>query len=385
MAARKTRMMFALAVAALLVALAVPYSHAQPSSATQSSQSAPQLPVTPLNWLPVAITGVLLIAAIAAVVYMLSGFIGSSNAKTWSRMQVYEALVSIILIFAFGFFSYLFFLSPQRAFGSVGLVPPTCTGANDIFALATCDLSTFNAASFTMAGLLFYTSYLAGLIPELNIAINPIPTQPNIGAAFKAPLSPIPVSVENLYKIGFEAFLFMMVLNQIQLILISGSLLFLSFFLTLGLIVRTFGVTRSFGGAMIAFGLGLGLVYPLLVSITYGFVVTNSGMACLAPTVGMASAGSVASTIAGCLAGGASAAATPILQSIVAFAMGNFSGAAGAITGGAGSFILTIGYIVAGFTFIPFLNFTVLNAFIVDFSRAVGEQVDFMSLLSQFI
>lgn len=377
MVSRTNRMMFALAVAAIMVMISLPSSHSQ-----SNAGFAPQLPVSPANWISAATLGVLVVGAVAALVYMLSGLIGSTNARTWSRMQVYEALVSIILIIAFGFFSYLFFLNPQNAFSSLNLVPPTCTSASDIFTLATCDLATFNAASFTLGGIMFAASYISGFIPSIGVSITPVPTQQGLNASFVAPINPVSASTSTLFRDGFDAFLFMMVLNQIQLLILSGSLLFLSLFLVLGLIVRTFGVTRSFGGVMIAFGLGLGLVYPLLVSITYGFIVTNSGLACLAPQVGAQGVGQAASqatqVITGCVLNGVSISANDIISSVFSFATGGFGGAVG-------SFILTIGYIIAGFTFIPFLNFTVLNAFIVDFSKAIGEQVDFMSLLGQFI
>ncbi|EQD57918.1 hypothetical protein B2A_04611, partial [mine drainage metagenome] len=39
----------------------------------------------------------------------------------------------------------------------------------------------------------------------------------------------------------------------------------------------------------------------------------------------------------------------------------------------------------AGLTFIPFLNFTILDAFIVDFSKVMGEKVSFMALLSNLV
>ena len=47
----------------------------------------------------------------------------------------------------------------------------------------------------------------------------------------------------------------------------------------------------------------------------------------------------------------------------------------------AGPWVFAIAAVVAGLTFIPFLNFTIVDAFIVDFSKAIGERLDFMSLL----
>jgi len=46
-----------------------------------------------------------------------------------------------------------------------------------------------------------------------------------------------------------------------------------------------------------------------------------------------------------------------------------------------GNWVFPFGLAIAGLTFIPFLNFTIVDAFIVDFSRAIGEKIDFMTLL----
>ena len=46
------------------------------------------------------------------------------------------------------------------------------------------------------------------------------------------------------------------------------------------------------------------------------------------------------------------------------------------------TFLQVLGYMLAGFTFIPFLNFIIVDTFIIDFSQAIGERMDFMSLLA---
>ena len=319
------------------------------------------LPINIKTWVPVAMVAVLLIIMVAALVYMLSGIMGNESWRAWSLGQVYEALMSFILLLAFAFFTYLFFVNPQTAFGHAGLVPPQCTGTTTIYTLAACDISTFNGDAFSMAQTLYLISYFAGITSGINIAVA-VPSMPDLGVSFGLP-SFIPTNAESMLGTAFDAIIFTLILNQIQVILIAGALLFLSVFMVLGLIARTFGVTRTFGGAMIAFGLGLGLVYPLLVTITYGFITTSIGtinVYTLVQNIGI----------------------TLIQLFLNAISFGFVSTLSNAFLM---PFLLQLGYIIAGLTFLPFLNFTILDAFILDFSRAMGQQMDFMSLLQTLV
>ncbi|MEM0149525.1 MAG: hypothetical protein QXW10_01355 [Candidatus Micrarchaeaceae archaeon] len=329
---------------------------------------------TPLTWMPIAFIAVLVVIFVAAMVYMLAGIIGSANARSWARIQIYEAFLSIVMIIIFGAFAYLFFISPQGALGPSGLniVPQNfnvlgytvgsgCSNANDIFQLSVCDLSLFNGAVSTTAEFVYYISYVTGIVPTLSIAFY-IPGYENALTVGFGRVEIFPGEIDNLLPVIYSAMMFAMLISQLQLIILAGSLLFLSVFLTLGLVIRTFGVTRSFGGAMIAFGLGLGLVFPLLTSITYGFIDTNIAAACTGTACGVA-------TLSG-----------SILSFIFSYLLGVGSGA-GVLSSGVDFF----GYLIVGLTFIPFLNFTIVDAFIVDFSKAIGERMDFMSLLSNII
>ncbi|MEM3460077.1 MAG: hypothetical protein QXO24_02535, partial [Candidatus Micrarchaeaceae archaeon] len=49
------------------------------------------------------------------------------------------------------------------------------------------------------------------------------------------------------------------------------------------------------------------------------------------------------------------------------------------------SVLMYLGIFAIGLLFIPILNFIILDAFIIDFSRAVGEKIDFMSLLVRMV
>ena len=124
-------------------------------------------------------------------------------------------------------------------------------------------------------------------------------------------------------------------------------------------IARAFGFTRSFGGTMIALGLGLGFVFPLVMSITYGYL-------------------DMQIIQLGCAAGLGGCTGTLFSSMVSAFA--------GLITGSGlllnGSWIYQLAALGAGLTFIPFLNFTLVETFVADFSKAIGEKLDFTFIMA---
>jgi hypothetical protein len=353
------------------------------------SNSAQCLPITPFTWVPFAVIAALLVVMVAVIIYMLSNIIKSDNAKNWARFQIYEVLLSVLLIVAFASITYLFFLNPQTAFTQLNLVPqsvtfnspvssvsvlnlgsipiPTsntvtaigCTGATQLFSLASCDLSVFNNATFAFAGETFYATYVTAAIPSLQY--NPIKALSNDYFKMTWP-GLIPSGSDQIVGLFFDSLMTLVMINQIQLIVISGSVLFLSFFLAIGLISRTLGFTRTFGGAMIAFGIGIGIIYPLLVALTYGYIDVSVNAVCI-----QYYSCSFGTVIAGMFSifFGTSALAS---YSVVA-----------------GNLFLDIGYLVAGLLFIPLLNFAIVDAFVIDFSSAIGERMSFGELFSNFI
>jgi hypothetical protein len=153
------------------------------------------------------------------------------------------------------------------------------------------------------------------------------------------------------------------------MILISGAPLFLALLVSIGLVAWVLGFSRRFGGAMIAFGLGLGIIYPLLVSITYGFI-TNS----MIIAFGSGGIGSI------------SGIASAVFQFLITFIQTIFSVLfTGTLPASAGTLLMEYGYIFAGLTFIPFLNFMILDAFIIDFSKVMGERISFMELINSLV
>ncbi len=327
------------------------------------------LPISPIIWIPVALIAVLAVIVVAAFTYILSTIVKSENAKAWARFQVYEALLSIILIIAFGALSFLFFLSPQPVFSALNLVPSTCTGASQLHTLASCDLSVFNNASFAFARYILYATYGIAFISGESPTFNPKPFGA-LSISFSVTAPPL-VSVQTIQILTFtyEIILFALIFNQVQLILLAGSVFFLSFFLTIGVLARTTGFLRTFGGGMIAFGLGLGIVYPLLISLTYGYVDVAANLVCMQSTA-CAVLGATTSILA--------AIGALVLNLVTTLSLSALPAAIGAL-------FMYIGYILVGLTVIPFINIAIVDAFIIDFSSAIGERMSFSQLFSNLI
>ncbi len=367
-------------------------------------------PSTPLSWISVAIVAVLCVVMVAAVIYMLSNIIRSERSKQWSRFQIYEAFLSLILIFAFASIAYIFFLNPQNLFGTqLNIIPcagtsasqsgcsstgtstsnslqspnqPGCTGATQLFTLATCDLSIFNNATYTLGSDAFLASYIVDLVPGVSGKYSPISTGIGIDIGFEFPsLVPL-LGSSGLIGTAFQSLLGtavidLLVFNQIQLIVLAGAVLFLSIFITLGLIARTLGFSRTFGGAMIAFGLGIGIIFPLLVVISYGYIDVSAGLVCVQSL--SCSGSSVIQYILSLVFNPGTYQTT-----IWTFTAGT-SGSLASLGSGIGALFLEFGYVVAGLIFIPIINIAIVDAFIIDFSTALGERISFGELFSSFI
>ncbi len=123
-----------------------------------------QLPLSTSAWGGVALLAILVVLLVAAIVYMLGSAINSQSYLAWSKFQMYEALLSLILLLIFGSVTYVFFTNPQTIYGSVNLVPTGCTSATQFFTLATCDVSLFNNATYGIARYTFYATYLSSLL-----------------------------------------------------------------------------------------------------------------------------------------------------------------------------------------------------------------------------
>jgi hypothetical protein len=347
----------------------------------------------PNIWFPIILVAALAVIVVVAMIYVLSPFLGRNDIKVWARAKIYDVLITIVFALIFlSFSTAICSFNPTAAFNTLGILPSACNpnvsgnnpssaGISDIYGLSLCDLYSFNqgAASFTSS--IYWISIIGGLNPDVTIApsvpdfpINPS-TGSGIGVSFSLQLFPI-VLVHQYIVPYLQAYFAAVLVSQLLQILLSSSMLLLSIFLILGLLARSFEVTKSFGGAMIAFAIGLGFVFPLMASVTYGFMDTAIQGAQATACQGLPVSGN----------------ACTLLDLAPTLVSGIMSVPINVITGGVFSFssiftplIIYGGFVAAGLILIPLLNLIIVDAFIVDFSKAIGERMDLFSILTRII
>lgn len=335
----------------------------------------------PIIWFPVVIIAVTAVIAIVALIYMISPLIGRNDIRTWARGKLYDCAITVVFAIIFLSFSTLLIcINPVDPLHSAGLLPDSCypgsavtpspNNIGDIFGVAACDIYTYNQYLADFSNALFYLSIVGGISP----VIQPPPiTIGGVGISFQ--ITPLPIVFVHQYVIPYLTLYYGAAIASFVLqILVSASMLVFTIFIVLGLIARSFGVTKSFGGTMIAFGLGIGVIFPIMVSLSYGFldaVISNLG--------------------AGGLLG------VPIANLFSYVFTGVLSAAPAVFTSGPGGafeaaiqtvftpLITYAGFIGAGLIIVPMLNLIVVDAFIVDFSRAIGERMDLFSILTRVL
>ncbi|MDE1869465.1 MAG: hypothetical protein KGH71_00570 [Candidatus Micrarchaeota archaeon] len=336
-------------------------------------------PIT--GWFPIAFFGVLAVVFILSLVYMLSPLIGRTDLKTWSRVKIYDTLFAFLLVLIFGgIASMLCTVNPVPTYAGVGLVPNACNpdvvggdqSINNIFGLAECNLWNFNNSivnflNYMIALITFFVSSAPGVTTSASF----IPGVSNLGWSVSFGLDASAVKL--FFESAAIALGGLILVSQVQLVLLDASMMIFAILLPIGLIARIFGVTRTFGGAMIAFAMGLGFIFPLMISITYGFL--GSAIDGFSPLSGIGSA----------VTGGVEALGSNPGQLLQGTALALFT------SGSTNPFQIFytifeyIGIGLVGTLLVPIITFTIVNTFILDFSQAVGERMDFFSLLTKVI
>jgi len=323
-------------------------------------------PIT--GWFPFAFLGVLAVMLIVGLIYGLAPLMGRSEMRTWARLKMYETAFSFLLVIIFsGFALMIYTVNPVPLFTGINLVPGAssfglgtpgswgvqsdCTQVTDIYGLSECDLFNFNN------NIVYYLNNVVGgmtiffsSIPNFQLSYSFDPLIKNFGLALSLTIEPLPI-VEFLEG-STVAIGSLIILSQVQLLLLDASMIIFAILLPLGLVARIFGVTRSFGGAMIAFAIGIGVIFPIMIAIMYGFLLQVLGALSVQPALNFVNL------------------------------VGLFSDPTGPILGIINSVFEWLGLALAGTLVLPLITFTIVNTFIIDFSQSVGERMDFLSLLT---
>lgn len=398
-----------------------------------------------------AAVGVLLVIFVLAILYMVSPLLGMNRLRTWIHTKIYDEFAAMVFIFIFLAFGALVATLPvnavltnaglnnSRCSSIINNPPPTSwTGAtpsyDNLEFMSVCDVWVFNNYVNYFAESTFFVAAAVSLAPVVNWAIPSessvtVPTgvvsdeggnenpqastgdedlpdainvggfsNTNIGINLQFNLAPIQPVFHYFVPLLNSLYVFF-VLSQVQLILLSASGLIYAVLMAVGLISRAFGITRTFGGAMIAFALGIGVVYPIMTVISYGFIThaldnASNDFYCdfsfgAAQTFGIGTSSCPSGGLFNTILDTISSFISGIFNSLVS---GNFVSAAfdstvipAVIVPVMRAYIVFGGLVAIGLTFIPLLNLTVVDAFIVDFSQAVGERMDFLSLLTRLL
>ena len=334
------------------------------------------------SWFPVVISAVIAIISIFGIVYALSPLMGRSDIRNWIRIKIYELLMSIVLILIFAAFSTSIIIAdPHQIFSNFGMVTGNCDNpaVNNFYVISICNLKQFNYNVGELNLLVYYVSILASISPQKII---PIPAG-NVHIQYTISLSPENLNpVVTFYGPLYGLVFLTIILNQVQLLILSSSVLIFSILMAIGLISRSFGITRTFGGAMIALAFGIGIIYPILAGITYGVIdygIAHSGINIpfLIGTVFASYASIIASsTISSILPSWATSyVVSPSLIALLIILYEVFKD----------GILIYAGFIGVGLTFIPLLNFVIIDTFVLDFSQAIGERLDFLSILTTLV
>ncbi|MGC8628672.1 MAG: hypothetical protein ACP5T4_00470 [Candidatus Micrarchaeia archaeon] len=314
-------------------------------------------------WYFVATIAALAVIAVLALIYEISPMLGRTDLRIWTRIKIYDVLISIVfmLIFLLIFVAFFAGINAVSAFGK-NFVPNACNDQTntDIYALAMCDLSQFNSQIANVNNLGFFLMLLGSTSGSYKVE------QPIGWLTISAALSMTPSGILGPLTVYLSAFFAFYILSRVMLLLLSIGLLIFSVFMAIGLISRLFVVTRTFGGAMIAFAIGIGIIFPLVIATIYGFLdVTIQNI----PATDFIS----------------------LIVQTVFLALSVAIGAASALTGattilsGSASFIAYIGYVFAGMLLFPIVSLTLVDVFIRDFSASIGERMDFLSILTSLV
>ncbi|NYZ75746.1 hypothetical protein H0N98_00665 [Candidatus Micrarchaeota archaeon] len=299
------------------------------------------------TWQGICFLAATTVWAVAILVYVVGFALNHQKAIIWAREQMQEAVFAMLItMFVIGFVSFLCTLD----LNSLGLGGACLGGATTNFIdAAFCSLSSMYLT--LMQGLLLVIALNSAMAAAATFTIGFAPG--GVGTVF-TPLAVLG-EVANSFVPASIVLVTSAVLTMTQMVLVKMSASIFVALFPIGVILRSFGATRGFGGGLIAIALGFLLFYPFLVVLFYGSVGGNMGI---------------------------SDAITQDYSSL----SDSFS-SAGPSPGDANWFggILSplvgfIGKAIMGAIFIPLLMFMILIVSIKGLSAALGEEVDVSNL-----
>jgi len=326
------------------------------------------------GWQPVLFMATFVVFLVAGLAYILAGVVSHKGVRTWAVNQFYEGIGTLVLaVFFVGLVSWMCGLD-ARIFGAetkcVPIPAPWFIDIPGLHATAMCggrpcDCGVFHVASFYIQDFKnmivegFVSMFLINMVIAALGSITVFAGTSGIGAQISMGAGLSQVSQQFGMGMSMVATALLLISAQAMLLKIAEHLF--AYLMIAGLLLRSFGATRGFGGALIAIAIGFFLVYPLAIILMYGLLldkVSNDYTA-------MATAGQ-----------GVSRSSGDFVQQILSGLGGFVEWLASPITGA----INFVGSVVVGAIFVPFIIFMIVISFVKGLSSAIGEEVDVSNL-----
>jgi hypothetical protein len=294
-----------------------------------------------MGWQGISFLAASTIWVVSILAYTLGYALDHQKTIIWAKEQMGEAVLAMaITFFVVGFVSFLCSLNMN----SLGIGSTCGVMSGNFIDVGFGCLSSMYAT--ILQGYLLVIGMNSALAAAATITMGFAPG--GVGVVF-APFAFL-AEVANSLLLATITLMTAAVLTLTQMVLLKMTASIFVILFPIGVILRSFGVTRGFGGGLIAIAIGFFIFYPLLVVLFYGAVtgdISNdyTGLRDSVKNVGLSPTGP------DWFGGG-------LLGSLAGF----------------------IGKTIMGAIFIPLIMFMILISFVKGLSMALGEEVDVSNL-----
>jgi len=234
---------------------------------------------TGMGWLTVSVTGIFLLGMLIVVVYLLGTVLTLPKLVAWSRSESYQVLASVLILIALlAFIPILVELGRSNnptcwptTYGSVcGSPDGTCTMMQTSYMFSITMRNTFMSTVTKIVWL--NTLYRSFVSAKYNIEISEFLS---FQSKIRGPMGP------GIFKLSDWAVSLagpaMVTWMFVEVLICFINNMALSIILPLGLIFRSFPLTRSVGGGLIALALVSYFVIPMMLNIDNVIISSHFG------------------------------------------------------------------------------------------------------------
>ncbi|MGC9149718.1 MAG: hypothetical protein ACP5FX_01220 [Candidatus Micrarchaeia archaeon] len=332
---------------------------------------------------------------LSVFIYSIGKFLNMGSIKSWAKDQIYESFLSLFIGVFVVFLLENFFLNQN--FGglltSYGLLPQACKSETNLFSIGECELNEFfknidnllwNIFAYD---LLFSVLGTCGLSFEFSIPPSPALPILKIGIGTSL-LSPLMTDLSDFLSEGYYILLVAYLLNFFQFYLIQIAPYFFLYFFPIGVVLRSFSLTRKVGGSIIAISLGISILYPILAAIGYGYILSAFQFNIPSSILSFTSVGGtfIASILSWIYSYSGKSiigilslfifigSLIPSLISLVTFVFPILFGS-----------ITTLAPVIIGLLIVPYIIFDVIENFIRGLSSQIGQEVSVLGAIGRIL